>query len=230
MSELSISSGFRKFFRKNKIRFWSCDNLSRHITSFDLIRLERELTRKFEGVLDTLLIDRKTDPNSSDTSSRLAKMYLQEIMSGRYLPQPKITSFPNEGRSEYTGMIVIRAEFSSVCAHHHQPVTGVAYIGILPKGKVLGLSKYIRLVKWHAARGTLQEELCSRICYSIARISESDDVACHILARHGCCENRGIKVHSSLTQTTVLIGVFEQLEVKTEFFSQIKLSQDSSIL
>ena len=122
-------------------------------------------------------------------------------------------------------MLVVRSELKSLCSHHHQPVRGVAYIGIIPGNKVIGLSKYTRIAQWHARRGTLQEELCNQIAKSIMQATESPDVAVYIAAKHGCCENRGIMAQSSLTQTTVLHGQFHDSSVKKEFFDNIALQQ-----
>jgi GTP cyclohydrolase I len=124
-------------------------------------------------------------------------------------------------------MLVVRSELKSMCSHHHQPVTGIAYIGILAGQKLIGLSKYTRIAQWCARRGTLQEELCMDIAREIELATASKDVAVYIQATHGCCENRGIMAHSSLTQTTVLRGAFkEDASVKKEFFDNIKLQQE----
>lgn len=112
-----------------------------------------------------------------------------------------------------------------MCSHHHQPVTGVAYIGVLPGKKVIGLSKYTRIAQWCARRGTLQEELCNDIAREIQKATDTEDVAVYIQATHGCCENRGIGAHSSLTQTTVLEGRFFNEPVREEFFNNINLQQ-----
>ena len=61
-------------------------------------------------MLDTLLIDRETDPNSKGTAKRLAKMYFNEIMAGRYEPAPDATAFPNDSEDRYEGMLVVRSE------------------------------------------------------------------------------------------------------------------------
>jgi GTP cyclohydrolase I len=58
--------------------------------------------------LDALLIDREDDPNSKETAERLAKMYFNEIMAGRYEPRPELTSFPNNSQDRYDGMLVVR--------------------------------------------------------------------------------------------------------------------------
>jgi GTP cyclohydrolase I len=159
----------------------------------------------------------------------MAKMYVNEIMSGRYNPAPDATAFPNEGEERYEGMLVVRSELKSMCSHHHQTVTGVAYIGIIAAKKLIGLSKYTRIAQWCARRGTLQEELCNDIAREIQKATASGDVAVYIQATHGCCENRGIMAHSSLTQTTVLRGAFyNDPATKNEFFENIKLQQGYS--
>lgn len=208
-------------------RFWAGDNVSEYITPEVKHKLIDEATEAFEMVLDRLLIDRATDPNSHGTARRLAKMYFNEIMSGRYEPAPAATAFPNHTDDAYDGMLVVRSELKSMCSHHHQPVTGVAYIGILAADKLIGLSKYTRIAQWCARRGTLQEELCMDIAREIMAATGSKDVGVYIQAVHGCCENRGIMAHSSLTQTTVLKGLFKtDAGVKKEFMDNIKLQQD----
>jgi GTP cyclohydrolase I len=124
-------------------------------------------------------------------------------------------------------MLVVRSELKSVCSHHHQPVTGIAYIGIIAAEKLIGLSKYTRIAQWCARRGTLQEELANDIAREIMNATGSKNVGVYIQATHGCCENRGIMAHSSLTQTTVLEGSFHNDPgCKQEFFDNIKLQQE----
>ena len=208
-------------------RFWAGDNISDYVTPEVKHKLINEATEAFEMVLDRLLIDRENDPNSHGTARRLAKMYFNEIMSGRYESSPSATAFPNDTEDKYEGMLVVRSELKSMCSHHHQPVSGVAYIGIIAGPKLIGLSKYSRIAQWCARRGTLQEELCMDIAREIQSATGSHDVAVYIQATHGCCENRGIMAHSSLTQTTVLHGAFKtDASVKKEFFDNIKLQQE----
>ena len=208
-------------------RFWAGDNISNYIADSDKEHLINEATEAFESVLDALLIDRENDPNSKGTARRLAKMYFNEIMAGRYDPTPNATAFPNDTENAYDGMLVVRSELKSMCSHHHQPVTGTAYIGIIAGPKLIGLSKYTRIAQWCARRGTLQEELAMDIAREIEQATNSQDVAVYIQATHGCCENRGVMAHSSLTQTTVLRGAFKtDAGVKKEFFDNIKLQQD----
>ena len=227
MAEKNLAQVLREQMRSNGKRFWAGDNVSEFVDEEKKQQLIDEATVAFEGVLDTLLIDREQDPNSKGTARRLAKMYFNEIMAGRYEPAPEATAFPNDSQDRYEGMLVVRSELRSMCSHHHQPVSGVAYIGIIAANKLIGLSKYTRIAQWCARRGTLQEELCNDIAREISRATDSANIGVYIQATHGCCENRGIMAHSSLTQTTVLKGVFStDPAVKKEFMDNIKLQQE----
>jgi len=222
----SVSQSVRENLKAHNKRFWAGDNISEFISESTKEMLIDEATVAFEGVLDALLIDRENDPNSKGTARRLAKMYYTEIMAGRYELAPDATAFPNDSEDRYEGMLVVRSELKSMCSHHHQPVSGVAYIGIIAAHKLIGLSKYTRIAQWCATRGTLQEELCNDISKEIMNATASENVAVYIQATHGCCENRGIMAHSSLTQTTVLKGAFNtDPGTKQEFFDNVKLQQ-----
>ena len=147
-------------------------------------------------------------------------------MSGRYDSRPNATAFPNHMEDRYDGMLVVRSELKSMCSHHHQPVAGVAYIGIIAAETLIGLSKYTRIAQWCARRGTLQEELNVMIANAIQEQTGSEHVGVYVQATHGCVENRGVKAHSSLTQTTVLKGAFkDDAGTKKEFMDNIKLQQ-----
>lgn len=225
--ERNLSQVLRERMKADGKRYWAGDNVSDYLAPNDKEMLIEEATAAFETVLDTLLIDRHTDPNSRGTARRLAKMYFTEIMAGRYDPSPNATSFPNDTPDRYEGMLVARSELRSVCSHHHQPVVGVAYIGIIAAQHLIGLSKYTRIAQWCARRGTLQEELANDIAREIQKATGARDLGVYIQATHGCCENRGIMAHSSLTQTTVLKGSFkDDAGTKKEFFDNIKLQQD----
>ena len=226
---MKISEKIKKRLEAANKRYWANDNISEFIENDEKEKLIDEAVDAFEQVLDSLVIDRNTDPNSKGTAKRMAKMYINEIMSGRYEPMPNPSSFPNYIEDGYEGMLVVRAEISSICSHHHQPVKGVAYIGIIAGKKLLGLSKYSRIAQWCAKRGTLQEELNVMIANEIQNVTGSDNIGVYIQATHGCCENRGIKAHSSLSQTTVLRGIFKDHPgTKKEFFDNIQLQQSFS--
>ena len=224
---MSKSLQIRTKLEEAGIRYWAGDNISEVLQKGDKEELIEEAAEAFESVLDSLVIDRHNDPNSKGTAKRLAKMYFNEIMAGRYDPKPDATAFPNDSDERYDGMLVVRSELKSMCSHHHQPVTGVAYIGIIAADKLIGLSKYTRIAQWCARRGTLQEELANDIAREIKAATGATNLGVYIQATHGCCENRGIMAHSSLTQTTVLEGSFKHDPgAKKEFFDNIKLQQE----
>lgn len=225
---MSISDIIKGRIKRANARFYACDNVSEFINPDEKDELILELTDKFEGVLDSLIIDTENDPNSKGTAKRLAKMYVHELMSGRFDKAPGCTAFPNDGQNIYKGMLVVRAEIKSMCSHHHQPVWGLCFIGIIPGKKVIGLSKYIRIAQWYARRGQLQEELTVQIANHIMDATESKDVAVYVEASHGCCSFRGVNAFNSATQTSVVHGEFEKLEVKNEFFQQIQIQKKTT--
>jgi GTP cyclohydrolase I len=223
----STSKQVAQRLRDAKHRFWAGDNISQFIKPGEKQALIEEATMAFENVLDALVIDRNTDPNSMGTGKRLAKMYINELMSGRYDPMPAATAFPNDSVDRYEGMLVVRSELTSMCSHHHQTVKGTAYIGIIAGEKLIGLSKYTRIAQWCASRGTLQEELANDIVREIQKATGAEHLGVYVQATHGCVENRGVQAHSSLTQTTVLKGAFkDDAGTKKEFFDNIKLQQE----
>lgn len=222
--EAYLGDHLRFKMKRDGKRFWAGDNISEYLHKGDVEKLIDEATEAFELVLDRLLIDRANDPNSKSTARRLAKMYFNEVMAGRYDPAPDATAFPNDSKDRYEGMLVVRSELRSMCSHHHQPVSGVAYIGIIAAQKLIGLSKYTRIAQWCSRRGTLQEELCNDIAREIMKATDSENVGVYIEMTHGCVENRGIMAHNSLTQTTVLKGAFlTDPGTKKEFFDNIQL-------
>ena len=224
----NLSQVIRDRMRADNKRFWAGDNISEYVDDNVRPTLIDEATEAFEKVLDTLLIDRETDPNSKGTARRLAKMYYKEIMEGRYEPAPDATAFPNDSQDRYEGMLVVRSELRSMCSHHHQPVAGVAYIGIIAANKLIGLSKYTRIAQWCARRGTLQEELCNDIAREISKATDSENVGVYLRMTHGCCENRGIMAHDSSTTTTVLKGAFNSdAGTKKEFFDTLSLQESN---
>ena len=224
---MNVKDKIKQRLVDNNVRYWANDNIADYIEEGEKQQLIDEAVPAFENMLQHLLIDTKTDPNSQDTARRMAKMYINEIMSGRYDKMPNPSSFPNYIEGGYEGMLVVRSELTSLCSHHHQTVKGVAYIGIIAGPKLLGLSKYTRIAQWCAMRGTLQEDLNGMIANAIQKETGSEHVGVYIQATHGCCENRGIKAHSSLTQTTVLRGAFKnEPDVRKEFIDNVKLQQE----
>ena len=199
--------------------YFANHNISEYIEPGELDSLTAEVACEFEGVLRSLVIDTDQDHNTQDTANRVAKMFVQEIFSGRYLPAPKITSFPNV--TEYdqmyvTGPVTIR----SMCAHHMMPIAGRAYIGVFPGRNVIGLSKFNRIADWIASRPQIQEELTVQIADAVEQETQADGVVVLVQAEHFCMTHRGVREHESDMSTSVMRGVFRDKEsLRQEFFN-----------
>ncbi len=150
--------------------------------------------RKVEELFDVLRIDHQNDHNTRETPQRVAKMFVEEILQGRYTAPPRITEFDN-ARSYDQLIVTGPIELRSMCAHHLMPIYGHAYIGILPAvdGKIIGLSKYDRIVEHFAARLQIQEELVKQIGQYIVDMTNPRGLAVRISAVHMCKTHRGVR-------------------------------------
>ena len=179
--------------------------------------------RKVEELFDILRIDHRNDHNTRETPQRVAKMYVEEILEGRYTAPPKITEFDNA--QAYDQLIVTGPiELRSMCAHHMMPIYGAAYIGILPSadGKIIGLSKYDRIVEYFAARLQIQEELVKQIGQYIMDMTSPRGLAVRISAVHMCKTQRGVRAsHRSRMVNTYYWGeMASDAALKSEFVQE----------
>jgi GTP cyclohydrolase I len=154
--------------------------------------------KKLEELFDVLHIDYKNDHNMRDTPRRVAKMFVEEILQGRFDAAPQITKFENVQR--YDQLIVSGPiEVRSMCAHHLMPICGEAYIGVLPSpdGKIIGLSKYDRIVDYFSARLQIQEELVAQIGNYIMDVAKPRGLGVRISAVHMCRTQRGVRASAN---------------------------------
>ncbi len=198
-------------------RFHANDNISGFIQEEDLEVLQDEIENAMQGVLEALVIDTDHDHNTKETAKRVAKMFLHETFGGRYRPAPRVTAFPNMGYNGlYTsGPISIR----STCAHHFQNIVGKAWIGIVPNGEVIGLSKFNRIVHHIAERPQIQEEMTTEIANALAEHAKTQNIAVVVKAEHHCMTHRGVKEHESDMTTSVMRGQFmDDPTLRKEFY------------
>ena len=195
------------------------DTIYASLNEGDLQKIEDDVAKAFQGVLKALIINTTDDHNTKDTARRVAKMFVHELFKGRYYPPPEVTAFPNAKKYDQiyiTGPISI----DSTCAHHFQPITGSCYIGIFPDEKVIGLSKFNRMVDWIASRPQIQEEMTEQIADMVEKETKALGVAVVIKAEHFCMTARGVKEHESEMMTSVVRGMFrDEPATKAEFFS-----------
>jgi len=213
------SEKIRNRLKNSGIKFFCNDNISEAMEGISMDDLVDEVAGKMQSLLDSLVIDTDNDHNTQDTARRVAKMFVHETFSGRYLPQPKITAFPNANQYDevyVTGPISIR----STCAHHFQGIRGKAYIGVFPGKNVIGLSKFNRLVHWISARPQIQEEMTVQIADAVLEATEAEGIAVLVQAEHMCMTMRGVREHDSDMTTSVMRGKFrEDPHLKQEFFN-----------
>jgi GTP cyclohydrolase I len=170
---------------------------------------EEQVEIAYGELLTALGYDWQNDPNMKDTPKRVAKMYIHEITSGSYFEEPKVTTFENDGLYSgliFEGNITVR----SLCSHHMMPFFGKAHIAYIPKKntKIIGLSKFNRIVDWFAKRPQLQEQLTTQIHdYFVDKLQGCLGVAVMVEADHMCVRMRGVKDDSTM-MTTKLSGVF----------------------
>lgn len=123
-------------------------------------------------------------------------------------------------------LVVVRdIDFSSTCEHHLVPFRGKVHIGYIPNGKVLGLSKFVRLVELHARRLQVQERLTKQIASSIVEVLDAKGVAVTVQAEHMCMVMRGVEKAGSSTVTSCLLGDLKtDQSLRQEFFNQIPVN------
>ena len=218
-----VSVKIRERIAQAKKRFNANDNISQYIEPGELDLLLDEVEEKMKGVLKSLVIDTDNDHNTGNTARRVAKMYINEVFSGRYKPAPAVTEFPNaEHLNELmiVGPIIVR----SACSHHFCPVIGQIWIGIMPNEhtNVIGLSKYARLAEWIMGRPQIQEEAVIQLADLIQERTQPDGLAIVMEASHYCMSWRGVKDMGSKMINSVMRGAFlKDPNLRREFLSLI---------
>lgn len=179
------------------------------------------IEQHFKVIMDTLGLD-LTDDSLQGTPHRVAKMFVQEIFGGlNPANKPKISVFDNT--YHYDKMLVeANIEFNSTCEHHFLPIVGKAHIGYVSSGKVIGLSKLNRIVDYFARRPQVQERMTMQIFNDLREVLQTDNIMVVIEAEHLCVSSRGIKDSSSYTSTLQYGGVFEDKDMRRDFFNLVQ--------
>jgi GTP cyclohydrolase I len=166
------------------------------------------ISQSFEDIVSTLGLDLRDD-SLCETPQRIARMYVDEIFSGLdYSVFPKATTIANKMGVEE----MVRIDDISVvstCEHHFITIDGVASVAYIPAGKIIGLSKVNRIVRFFAQRPQVQERLTQQVLVALQTLLETDDVAVAINAVHYCVKARGVMDANSRTRTTALGGQFK---------------------
>lgn len=169
---------------------------------------KEKIEHHMREILNLLGLD-LTDDSLEETPQRIAKMYVDEIFSGLdYANFPKITVIEN--KMKVSEMVKVKnITLTSTCEHHLVTIDGTASVAYIPRGKIIGLSKINRIVRFFAQRPQVQERMTQQILVALQTLLESDDVAVTIDATHYCVKSRGVMDATSATTTTALGGIFK---------------------
>jgi GTP cyclohydrolase I len=200
-----------------------------HMPPVALTELDEVQQRKVEtiahhvrGIIAALGLDLK-DPNLAETDLRVAKMYIEMFQGLAEGAEPKVTTFPNE--EHYSHMVMEKKiPFYSMCAHHLVPFYGHAHIAYIPRDRILGLSKFSRILEFYAKRPQLQERITEQVVSFLEDKLQPLGAMVVIEARHLCVEMRGVKKPGAMTVTSALRGIFHQKPVREEFLDLLRQS------
>jgi GTP cyclohydrolase I len=182
----------------------------------DLERIERACREIIEAIGE--------DPGREglrQTPERIARMYA-ELFAGLHV-EPK-SLLKTQFDVAHDEMVILKdIPFYSICEHHFMPFHGVAAVGYIPDGKVVGLSKLARLVEAYARRPQIQEQLTGQIADAIMEALQPDGVAVVIEAEHLCMTQRGVKKPGSRMVTSATRGTFRSHDVtRREFLALVR--------
>lgn len=149
------------------------------------------------------------DDSLRETPHRIAKMYVDEIFGGlNYQNFPKVALIENKMQTHE--MIKVKGiSFNSTCEHHFVTIDGSATVAYIPTGRIIGLSKINRIVRFFAQRPQVQERLTQQILVALQALLGTENVAVSINAVHYCVKSRGVMDVNSSTITTALGGEFK---------------------
>jgi len=179
-----------------------------------------EIARHVAHIVELLGYD-PTDQHFAKTPQRVAKWLLDFRANGSQEDAKALLEavFDDEhGEMVIVGPTVV----NSMCAHHWLPVTGRAWVGYLPDGKVVGLSKLSRIVRHFAQQFTVQERVTREIADALMANLEPQGVMVVVEASHGCMKLRGVTEPNALTVTSAVRGTFRtELAAREEFLRLI---------
>lgn len=188
-------------------------------SNFEKIKI---IENHFRIILDELGLD-LNDDSLKGTAYRVAKMYVNEIFGGLDpRNKPKISLFDN--KYNYNKMLIEKnINLNTTCEHHFLPIIGIAHIAYISSGKVIGLSKLNRIVKYYADRPQVQERLTTQIYNELIAVLDTENVMVVIDAKHLCVTSRGIKDDSCSTITEMYGGDFNVYNKRNEFYKLLNL-------
>ncbi len=221
LAALPASERIRYRLVHAKARYHANDNIAEHVRPGELTEIKAEVQANLQKVLEALVIDTASDHNTRETAKRVAKMFVEEVFRGRYVPMPVVTEFPNFSRLNEL-MIVGPITVRSACSHHLCPILGRVWIGILPNehSNLIGLSKYARVCDWVMSRPQIQEEAVVMLADALQERVKPDGLAIVMEADHFCMHWRGVKDNDTAMTNSMMRGAFlKDPNLRREFLS-----------
>lgn len=179
------------------------ESLQKHY--HEIIRILGEDTTR-EGLLDTPKRAAKAMQFLTDGYQKT----LQDVVNGAIF------------ESDMDEMVIVQdIEFYSLCEHHMLPFIGRCHIAYLPNGKVLGLSKFARIVDMFARRLQIQEGLTKQIAEAVQEVTNAKGVGVVMEGKHMCMMMRGVQKQNSSMVTSVMLGVLRDNQATREEFLRL---------
>jgi GTP cyclohydrolase I len=182
-----------------------------------------DLSKHYKAIIEALGEDSARE-GLKDTPTRAAKA-MQFLTQGY---QQNLEEMVNGAvfESDNDQMVIVKdIELYSLCEHHLLPFIGKCHIAYLPNGKVLGLSKFARIVDMYARRLQIQENLTRQVAETIQQVTGAKGVAVIIESKHMCMMMRGVEKQNSVMNTSVMLGAFRQSQAtRSEFLTLVTQS------
>ena len=201
--------------------------IQRALVHDDEVGLVDDISQRFatEHAVRTLITAIGDDPGREglvDTPARVAKAYAEWFAGYRIDPARLLQR--TFAAADYRELVLLRSiPVRSTCEHHMAPITGVAHVGYLPAGRVVGISKLARVVDAYARRLQLQERLTSQIGQTIDEVLKPRGVGVIIEAHHGCMASRGVNQNGISLVTQCWLGAFEtDAELRRDFTQSVQ--------
>lgn len=181
------------------------------------------MSEKLADLYETILTELGEDPKREgllDTPKRAAKA-MQYLTRGYHQTLADVTNGA-VFESETDEMVIVKdIELYSMCEHHLLPFIGKCHIAYLPAGKVLGLSKFARIVDMYARRFQIQENLTKQIADAVLEVTGARGVAVTVEAKHMCMMMRGVEKQNSVMKSSVMLGSFRESQATRQEYLQL---------
>lgn len=164
-----------------------------------------------------------------DTPKRVLKAWKEWGEGYTQDPDTFFKCFEDGAEKANELVIVHGIRFVSFCEHHMAQITGVASVGYIPNGKIIGLSKLARIVNMYARRLQVQERMTAQIADLLELKLKPKGVGVLVRAEHGCMSSRGVKIHGSKTTTSAMRGaLLEEPSARAEFLQLCQMAEQNA--